>query len=323
MNRYMVLEQQDGDYARILLKDEKADALAELSPELGSNLFAFSVGGEDVLVRPQQLSILKQSSARSGYPILFPPNRVKEGKFTFEGKSYQLPINKAPDHSHGELRNRPWHLVELGADEERGAFAVTEFRFREHADLLEFYGHAYRFRFTYRVYEGQLILDGEIHNEGEMDAPLFLGFHPYFTVKTGHEKETYVKVPAVKEWPVDDKGFPVGPAAVTPVVRELEKGLRFDDFPRVDHNLVTLIPGSRDCQIIDRKAGRTIQYEFGSEFPFMIIFKPSWTTGVSLEPYTCITDAYNQPYEPEETGVRAIKPDEPFRFTHSVRVSKE
>jgi hypothetical protein len=42
INRYTVLEQQDGEYARILLKDGKADALAELAPELGSNLLSLS-----------------------------------------------------------------------------------------------------------------------------------------------------------------------------------------------------------------------------------------------------------------------------------------
>ena len=54
---------------------------------------------------------------RSGIPILFPfPNRIRVGRFSWEGKEYQLPLNDSVKQNaiHGFACRRPWRVVGQG-----------------------------------------------------------------------------------------------------------------------------------------------------------------------------------------------------------------
>ena len=53
-----------------------------------------------------------------GMPILYPANRISNGKFTFEGREYKFPVNEAHTncHIHGELHSMEFELVEHGYD---------------------------------------------------------------------------------------------------------------------------------------------------------------------------------------------------------------
>ncbi|MBQ6893743.1 MAG: hypothetical protein IJN48_06005, partial [Clostridia bacterium] len=49
-----------------------------------------------------------------GTPLLFPPNRIKGGKFTYDGREYSLPINEESTGCflHGTLHETPFQVVE-------------------------------------------------------------------------------------------------------------------------------------------------------------------------------------------------------------------
>ena len=70
---------------------------------------------------------------RSGHPILFPfPGRLREGRLTFEGKTYQLPLNEGTKkHAiHGFTPRNPWRVTDDNGDEE-WAFVRGEFNLRK------------------------------------------------------------------------------------------------------------------------------------------------------------------------------------------------
>src|SRR4051794_1695138 len=76
---------------------EGPNARAEVWPAFGCNCFAWQVRrGDDTIdllyADPQLFG--NSSPTRSGIPILFPfPNRIREGRFTWDGKTYELPCN--------------------------------------------------------------------------------------------------------------------------------------------------------------------------------------------------------------------------------------
>ena len=55
-----------------------------------------------------------------GVPVLYPtPNRVRAGRLSFGGRTYQFPLNKGPNFIHGLAHSVPWRLdaAESAADE--------------------------------------------------------------------------------------------------------------------------------------------------------------------------------------------------------------
>jgi aldose 1-epimerase len=53
--------------------------------------------------------------------VLFPfPNRIRDGRFTWDGREYRLPPNDPAMKNaiHGFACRRPWRVVDQGADAE-------------------------------------------------------------------------------------------------------------------------------------------------------------------------------------------------------------
>ena len=61
---------------------------AEIVPEIGGNIISLRhcASGTKLLREPSDLRELAEFPARFGMPVLFPPNRIRDGRFAFEGK---------------------------------------------------------------------------------------------------------------------------------------------------------------------------------------------------------------------------------------------
>src|SRR5437868_62099 len=82
-----------------LLEDASRTARAEIWPALGFNCYKWQIVREgqtlDLLYADPQL-FDNGRPTRSGIPILFPfPNRIRAGRYTWNGTEYQLPLNDA------------------------------------------------------------------------------------------------------------------------------------------------------------------------------------------------------------------------------------
>ena len=67
------------------------DTSAEVVPTWGGSCIAFRAAGHSVLEAVSLDEIAKKPTSY-GIPILFPfPNRIRDGRFSWEGKDYQLP----------------------------------------------------------------------------------------------------------------------------------------------------------------------------------------------------------------------------------------
>lgn len=315
MNRYSVAVTETELGPIVRLKDSKTDAIAEVIPAIGNNLYRYSVSGKEIIAGPDQLTALSSRSSEYGSAILFPPNRIKNANMSYQDKQYQFPANDSVHHLHGEIRNKPWLIIDSGFGDETGAFVTAELRIADHPDMMSYYPHPLRFHFTYRLLEGRLQLRGDIHNEGTTDAPFGLGFHPYFSCGTDLSEDVEIRVPVLLQYLLDEAGFPVGAPQSTELCDKLREGMRLSEIPLIpDHLLFKLNEGANDFTIIMSKQGYTINYAIDPVFPFMVVFKPAWMNAISLEPYTCATDAFNLSLPVEETGAKALSSEETFCF---------
>lgn len=73
----------------------KGDYTALLVPGMGANLvrLANTRLGAEILRTPgaDEIEVFKGRPQVFGLPILFPPNRIADGRYTFEGRTYQYP----------------------------------------------------------------------------------------------------------------------------------------------------------------------------------------------------------------------------------------
>src|SRR5262249_24059411 len=107
------------------LADDAGTVRAEVWPMWAFNCLCWQVrqsdGNRGTILFPAPDWETNPVPTRSGHPILFPfPGRMREGKFTFEGKTYQLPLNDSTkQHAiHGFTPRNPWRVTDWNGDDE-------------------------------------------------------------------------------------------------------------------------------------------------------------------------------------------------------------
>ncbi|NEW06251.1 aldose 1-epimerase [Paenibacillus sp. SYP-B3998] len=322
MRTYEIISSEWDGVSTFKLVDHAAKAEAEVIPAVGFHLFRFDVGNESYIAKPESLAVLRAQSSRYGVPILFPPGRVKQAAFTFEGREYRLPANREPHHAHGELRERPWKVVASGADAAEGAYVSAEIDFAEHPEMLAYFPHAACFRFTYRLKDGTLSLSGEIANRSSQSMPLSLGFHPYFAFAKEEASRVRVVIPAAAEWPLSEDGYAAGEPAPSALTAALHQGQLVTELPEYPggSQMLTIKPGHQSCELHYEARGTKLVYDMGDRFPIHVLFTAPWSDAVSLEPYTSIMNVFNEPFSADLSGAKGIAAGGTFEFSWSIRV---
>ncbi|MFS0726733.1 aldose 1-epimerase [Paenibacillus sp. 1P07SE] len=314
-------EQQVWDGCRIMtLEDTVTGSEAWIVPELGCNAVRLVLGGRTIVLPPPGLDELRRHASLYGIPVLSPPNRVRYGRFTFDQRTHQLPLIIPQHHIHGELKDLPWKVMRHEADEAGGASLSCELRIPEHPGVYDYYPHALVYRLTYTLLEGELRMHAEMVNEGALDAPFALGFHPYFHLTGREEEEAVLTLPAVSEWPIGEDRFVSGAPADGMRCASLREGMRLADLPATGYLLFSLPPRAV-CELdYGPSDGHKLVYELSEGFPFLVLFRPQGGSEVSLEPYTCITDAFNYPEDESSYGRIRLRAGERSSFRWVMRL---
>src|SRR3984893_10428540 len=146
--------------ATIYVLQHGADAWAEVWPALGFNCIRWQVKhGDDTcdLLYDDPDLFGEGRPTRSGIPVLFRfPNRIRAGRFTWDGKEYQLPCNESGGKNaiHGFACQRTWRVLDSGANG-NSAWVTGEFRGSlDAADSAGLWPADYQLRVTYRLTVG-------------------------------------------------------------------------------------------------------------------------------------------------------------------------
>jgi len=176
---------------------------AELAVELrGGGLRRLTVGDWDLLAGYPTGTIV------GGWPgaVLLPwPNRLRNGRWTWQGRELQLPVGspEAPNAIHGLVGWQPWRV--LAAEADRVTVTTTV---EPHP------GYPFRLAAAvdYALTPDRLTVTPRVRNLGTDPAPFGAGFHPYFSVGAtddGDVGEAELTLPA-RTALVLDGGLPTG-----------------------------------------------------------------------------------------------------------------
>ncbi len=257
---------------------------------------------------------------RSGHPVLFPfPNRLRDGRFTFGGRTFQLPLNESTGkHAiHGFTPRNPWRVV--GTDAGQDHASITG-RFRLSRDLPSARGlwpADFILTVTYRLTPTVLRVEAVVENPDAGPLPFGLGYHPYFRIPAApgaSADEMVLSAAAGALWEAEG-GIPTG--------RKLPVPAEFDfRTPRavgptvLDTLLGELAAPERRSGLVQvatlghKSAPGRLSVWVEPSFRELVLFTPPHRKAVAIEPYTCTSDAPNLAARGVDSGWRVLPPGE-------------
>ncbi len=326
MGRYKVSERVDAGEALYELLDHEAALGATIWPAVGCQCLGFKASWNGVvlnfLASPPDLDSFRAEPLYFGNPILFPfPNRIRNGKFTFDGRVVELPCNeqKLGNAAHGLVFTRPWRIVGSGAETSKGAWVRCRFRLHDFPEISKAWPFPFEVDYTYRIRDGRLENAVVARNTGSQAMPLGLGLHPWFRLPlapNGRRDACQLEAPVHEVWELADL-IPTGRIVPAPVGKDLRGGVRIDqlDFDDVYAGLRNNAEFGdwTEVRYTDPDAGAQMLVRCDPSFRQLVVHAPLGRPVVCIEPYSCVTDAFNLESRGVDAGMEVLLPGQEWR----------
>lgn len=241
-----------------------------------------------------------------GMPILFPVNRISDGKFEFEGREYCFPVNEPLTgcHLHGELHHTEFEVIESGENR-----VVCSYKADKNKPYLTF-PHEFEIKIIYELREEGLHHETEVINHSEYNMPVFLGFHTTFNaVFTEDSRLEDIKVFAAisEEFERNMKNYL--PTGVKPEFDETSLALNRGEFSPFLRPTSRHYRAGKAGRMVIYDAGRdlSVVYENDEKYGFRLIYNGNADEYICLEPQNCMANCPNSPFTREEAGFDYIE----------------
>lgn len=257
--------------------------------ELGATLRTYDVAGRPVV--DGFASDVRPDGGRG--QLLAPwPNRVRDGRYSFDGEDLQLPLTEVANHNaiHGLVRWVGWELAERG--KEWVALTTTVFPQPGYPFLV-------RLRAAYRLDDDGLHITLNARNDGSRPAPYGAGHHPYLTVGARVD-DVVLTVPAARRLVTDERGIPTGSEAVAGTPYDFRSARPIGDLV-LDTAYGDLSRGSdgRAVVTLENPAdGRSVSLWADDSAPYLQVFSGETLpdparrrAALAVEPMSCPPDA--------------------------------
>lgn len=285
---------------------ESGELRLELAPDVGAGvvgLWARAGSGWEAIMRPTPETAVdeRNSSGLASFVLAPYSNRIRGARLEFGGRQHQLEPNTPEGNAqHGDVRRRPWQLLEH--DARRALLAI---------DSRDFPDFNYPWPLSVQIEYG---LDGRVQttrlsltNPGTRPMPAGIGLHPYFRRRiAGSGADALLSLGATSVYQTGPDLIPT--AAAVPVPPELDltsprstSGLALNHgFTSWDGRATLAWPG----------AGLALELHADPVFSHLVAYTAP-DGSIALEPVTNATDGFNlMARGVPGTGVRVLQPGE-------------
>lgn len=322
----------EGDY-----QGEKAIYLrygsyeAVMLPEIGGNLVAYRDHVQDYQFlhepTPEEMTSFKARPMIHGIPVLFPPNRYKNGQFAWNGEMLQLPVNEEAtgNHLHGFLYNIPWKVEEYGHTGKESYVSVS-ITIDENHPVYSFFPFSFSITLRYALSSDGLMQHVKIRNHGESTMPCLLAFHTSINAPftaDGSARDYKLKLTVGDRWELDERMLPT--THFQPFVPE-EEQMRdsgvYPFFAEMD-NHYTAVPqnGRNRMELHDTKSGVSLIYDVGTSYKQWMIWNNGAQGGFFCpEPQINLVNAPNLDMKLDEVGLFSLEMGEIWEETSRLYV---
>jgi aldose 1-epimerase len=250
-------------------------------PDIGGSIAYYrwtdGMRGTHDWLRPTMREDLSSKSADqlACFPLIPFSNRVRDGRFAFDGREIRLPLNQwpQPHAEHGHGWQAPWRIVERAAD--RLALELDH-----PADAWPF---AYRARQEFMLTDDELQVTLSAENRDRNPMPIGLGLHPYFP-RTARCRLS-ARVDAM--WVTDNEVMPT-------VLIDADPRFAHDGLPVAETALDNVFTGwRRDATIVWPEQRARLAIDADSPLDFLVVYSPAGEDYFCAEPVSHCTDAFN------------------------------
>ncbi|GMK38018.1 galactose mutarotase [Paenibacillus sp. CCS19] len=307
---------------------------AALLPEIGANLVAFRdvEAGYKFLREPEEAEMdsFREAPAVYGIPVLFPPNRYRDGKFEAAGISYNLPVNETAtgNHLHGFFYKAAWDVVDQGANDQE-SYVVVRYVVDENDSVYSVLPHNFRIEIRYALSANGLAQTSTVTNNGDKQLPCLLGYHTAINAPFAPESarsDVTAHVTTGVRWELDGRMLPTGGTIPMTVAEEAMKSPQ-GGSPYAEsldnHYSAAPVDGRNFAEVVDHRIGVKLVYDAGLKYKQWMI----WNNGASAgffcpEPQINLVDAPNVDLPDETKGLVLLQPGETWSETSRLYTEK-
>jgi aldose 1-epimerase len=289
----------------------------QIAPTVGASIFMLQAhNGEDwhavLRTTPGEALDKRNPSPFSSFTLAPFSNRIRDARFTFQGRDYQLRSTSSDGNTqHGDVRGRPWTVVQ--ADEQRLECRI---------DTRDFPDFNYPFPFVmsaaYRVDGNDLHTELALTNTGSEAMPAGFGLHPYFNRFLAGSGEVQLSFKAGGVYETDDTFIP------TEGMKPIPTTLDFSTPRSAGEQSLNHLYGGWDGRAALEwpNSGLRIEITCDSVFSHLVVFTAP-DGSLAVEPVTHATDGFNlRAKGVERTGVTVLEPGETMAGTVALTVQQ-
>jgi len=258
--------------------------------EVGGGIRQYSRSGREVLNPYPEDAIC---DGAHGSPLIPWPNRLADGRYDFDGSSFQVALTEPTKGNaiHGFLRWRSWQAVEHTASSVTMATTLHP---------LSGYPFALAVEIRYSLGETGLVVTTKATNVGDRALPYGSGQHPYLSPGTGRIDDCELTLAAATRITTDEeRQLPDGREAVAGTPYDFRTGRRLGrlaiDFAFTD---LSRDESGRAWVRLRGGDGRTAQLWVDESYPLVELYTADTLaperrrSGLGAEPMTCPPNAF-------------------------------
>jgi aldose 1-epimerase len=301
-----ILNSKTGEYVAII--PCFGATLNELTLKKGEMLYSLVDGCDSYE------DLLTEGKLRFKGPKLFPfPNRIKDGKYSFEGKEYQLRKNfiSQGHAAHGLQIESNFKVIGKNIEPEKASVQL------EYNSGGQDTGYPFKYKLIidYTLHSTQgLSCKTTVTNNSETNIPVGDGWHPYIKLETPIDN-LKLQIPSCSRLESDNRMIPTGIIFKEERFKKPEQleSTLLDDCFVIEANEkiaeIHLINENRNIEmILWQEAGK-------DKYGYFQLYTPPHRESIAIEPMTCAPDAFNN-----KLGLIILHPGESADFNYGIRL---
>jgi aldose 1-epimerase len=201
----------------VLMETNAYEAI--IVPSVGANLVKLYNKEKqiDILRTPalEEIDIFQSRPQIFGVPLLFPPNRIEDGKYNFAGKKYEFPITipAQNNYHHGIIKSQPFTITRTRFSSDAVEVEACFYSNRINNPIFEHFPHEFVCKIRFILTDKELTHIVTFNNLGPENMPLGVGYHTPIRLPFSQntEKSDYkLRLSVGKRWELSDRSLPTG-----------------------------------------------------------------------------------------------------------------
>lgn len=285
------------DFNVLEIENTKKTSYAKIYLDMGASLQELTVNGKTII---QDLTPLTYCNTYAS-SVLFPfANRIKDGTYTFDNKSFQLETNQTEENNalHGLIYNKSFKIIDQKASK-TSAHITLEYN---ETKSPKGFPYNYNIQLTYTLSNYGLSLKVSVKNTDIKTFPFTLGWHPYF-ISTDLAKSS-LRFNSTNKLLIGERNITTDVEPIAPIETYEIKNKKLDDCWALNTNTIQF---------------KTPSYHFelssSANDNFLQLYTPPHANAIAIEPTTGVSNSFNN-----AIGLQTLEGGKSYHLTWNIKL---